>query len=141
MQQDGGLTVGGSGFGVPDIQVVRISVQSRRSKGCRENRYRLAGWGKFVLIQSVHFTFAPEDAGKAEAILRELRDASRKEHGVIGFDVARSRENPNVFALWEHYRDAAALDAHRETDHFKRLVLDGVRPLAQERKAEQLVSI
>lgn len=94
-----------------------------------------------MLIQSVRFTFAPEDADKAEAMLRELRDASRKEEGVIGFDVARSQENPHVFALWEHYRDGAALDAHKDTEHFKRLVLDGVRPLAHERKAEQLVSI
>jgi quinol monooxygenase YgiN len=94
-----------------------------------------------VIVQSVRFTFAPEDADKAEAILRELRDASREEEGVVGFDVARSQENPNVFALWEQYRDDAALDAHKETDHFRRLVLDGVRPLAKERKAEQLVSI
>jgi len=97
--------------------------------------------GKFVLIQSVRFTFAPEDADKAEGMLRELRDASRKEEGVIGFDVARSQENPYVFALWEHYKDGAALETHKETEHFKRLVLDGVRPLAQERKAEQLVSL
>ncbi len=94
-----------------------------------------------MIVQSVRFTFAPEDADKAEAILRELRDASREEEGVVGFDVARSQENPNVFALWEQYRDDAALDAHKETDHFRRLVLDGVRPLAKERKAEQLVSI
>lgn len=89
-----------------------------------------------MLIQSVHFTFTPEDANKAEAILRELRDASRKEEGVIAFDVARSQDRPNVFALWEEYRDRAALDVHRATDHYKRLVLNGVRPLAQQRNAE-----
>jgi quinol monooxygenase YgiN len=86
-----------------------------------------------MLIQSVHFTFAPEDADRAEAMFRELRDASRKEEGVIGFDVARSRDTPGVFALWEQYRDRAALDAHVATDHYKRLVLAGVRPLAQQR--------
>jgi quinol monooxygenase YgiN len=86
-----------------------------------------------MLIQSVHFTFAPENAVTAEAMLRELRDASRKEEGVIGFDVARSRDKPGVFALWEQYRDRDALDAHVATDHYKRLVLEGVRPLAQQR--------
>jgi quinol monooxygenase YgiN len=74
-------------------------------------------------------------------MLRALRDASRQEEGVIGFDVARSRENPNVFALWEQYRDQSALDAHRETEHFKRLVLDGVRSMAQQRIAELVVPI
>jgi quinol monooxygenase YgiN len=94
-----------------------------------------------MLIQSVRYTFAPEDADKAEAILLELRDASRKEEGVITFDVARSKEKSNVFALWEAYRDRAALDAHATTEHFKRLVLNGVRPLAQQRNAEILVPI
>ena len=89
-----------------------------------------------MLIQSIHFTFAPEDADTAEAMLRELRESSREEEGVIGFDVARSRDKPNVFALWEQYRDRAAFDAHVATDHYKRLVLDGLRPLAQQRDGE-----
>jgi quinol monooxygenase YgiN len=94
-----------------------------------------------MLIQSIHYTFAPEDADKAEAILRELRDASRKEEGVITFDVARSQEKPNVFALWEAYKDRAALDAHMATEHFKRLPINGVRPLAQQRNGETVVPI
>ena len=94
-----------------------------------------------TLIQSVHYTFAPEEANKAQELLQELRDASRDEDGVIAFDVARTRENPNVFVLWEEYRDSAALDAHVATEHFKRLVLNGIRLLAKERNAETLVSI
>jgi quinol monooxygenase YgiN len=94
-----------------------------------------------MVIQSIHYTFAPEDADKAEAILRELRDASRKEEGVVAFEVARSHEKPNVFALWEEYRDRAALDAHIATEHFKRLVLDGTRPLALQRSAETVTPI
>ncbi len=89
-----------------------------------------------MLIQSIHFTFAPEDADKAEGFLRELRDESRKEDGVIGFDVGRSEEKPNVFALWEEYRDKAALDSHIATEHFQRLVIRGVRAMAKERNAE-----
>jgi quinol monooxygenase YgiN len=89
-----------------------------------------------MLVQSVHFTFAPEDADKAAAILRELRDASRGEEGVIAFDVARGQDKPNVFVLWEEYRDKGALDAHKATEHYDRLVLNGVRPLAQQRTSE-----
>jgi (4S)-4-hydroxy-5-phosphonooxypentane-2,3-dione isomerase len=88
-----------------------------------------------MLIQSVHFTFAPEDAGKADAMLKELRVASRAESGVIGFDVVRSRERPNEFALWEQYRDDAALESHKATEHYKGLVLEGIRQLAQQRDA------
>jgi (4S)-4-hydroxy-5-phosphonooxypentane-2,3-dione isomerase len=88
-----------------------------------------------MLVQSVHFTFASGDAGKAGVILKELRAASRAESGVIGFEVVRSREKPNEFALWEQYRDDAALESHKATDHYKRLVLEGVRQLAQQRDA------
>jgi len=94
-----------------------------------------------MLIQSIHYTFAPEDANKAETMLRELREASRKEKGVIAFEVARSREKANVFALWEQYRDKAALEDHVVTEHFQRLVINGVRPLAQQRIAETVFPI
>jgi quinol monooxygenase YgiN len=94
-----------------------------------------------MLIQSIHYTFAPDDADEAETILRELRDASCKEEGVIAFNVARSKEKPNVFALWEEYRDKAALDAHIATEHFKRLAINGVRRLAQQRNAETVFPI
>ena len=89
-----------------------------------------------MLVQSIHYTFAPEDGDNVEAILRELQDASRKEAGIVQFEVARSREHPNVFALWEVYRDEAALEAHKETEHFKRLAVNGVRRLAQQRVGE-----
>lgn len=88
-----------------------------------------------MLCQSVHYTFAPEDADKAEALLRELRAASRTEDGVIAFEIARSQDQPNSFALWEEYADRAGLEAHAATEHFKRLVINGIRPLAKERKA------
>ena len=89
-----------------------------------------------MLVQSIHYTFAPEDGVNIEPILRELQDASRKEPGVVSFDVARSHEHPNVFVLWEVYRDEAALEAHKETEHFKRLAVNGVRRLAQQRIGE-----
>jgi len=52
-----------------------------------------------MLINSIHFTFDAADADVAESLFRELRDASRQEVGVIQFEVGRSREKPNVFAL------------------------------------------
>jgi autoinducer 2-degrading protein len=94
-----------------------------------------------MLIQSIHFTFAPEDADKAESFLRELRDESRKEAGVISFDIGRSKEKPNVFALWEEYRDKASLESHIATEHFQRLVIHGVRMMAKQRNAETVFPI
>ncbi len=94
-----------------------------------------------MVIQLIHFTFSAANTAKAQMLLRELREASRKEEGVLGFDVARSQERANTFVLWEQYRDKAAQDAHAATEHFKRLVVNGVRTLAEQRDAEILVSI
>jgi quinol monooxygenase YgiN len=48
-----------------------------------------------MLVQSIHVTFAAEHAEQAESFLRELRDESRKEDGVISFDVGRSNDKAN----------------------------------------------
>src|SRR4051794_40524794 len=40
-----------------------------------------------MIVSAVQFTFAANDAAKAETLLREIRDASRKEPGVVRFDV------------------------------------------------------
>ena len=97
--------------------------------------------GQAMIITSIHYTFASKDADKAELLFRELRDASVKEPGVIQFEVGRSRDDPNVFALWEVYRDKNAVDAHGASEHFKRLVVDGIRPLAQQRNAVTVVPV
>jgi quinol monooxygenase YgiN len=60
---------------------------------------------------------------------------------VIQFQVGRSREKPNVFALWEVYRDKAAIDAHHASEHFQRLVVNGIRPLVQQRNVETVKPI
>ena len=91
-----------------------------------------------MIVQSIHFTFSPSNAGEVESILLEVRDASRKEAGVVSFDVGRSRDKPGVFALWEVYRDAEGLEAHTQTEHFTRLVAGRIRALAIERVVEKV---
>ena len=91
---------------------------------------------KDFIIVPIQFTFASKDADKAESLLQEVRDASVKEPGVIQFQVGRSSEKPNVFALWEVYRDKAAVDAHHASEHYQRLVASGIRPLAQQGNVE-----
>jgi quinol monooxygenase YgiN len=94
-----------------------------------------------MLIQSIHFTIGPENADRAQAMFKELQELSRREAGVLSFEIGRSRDKPNVFALWEKYRDEAALKAHVESEHFVRLVVNGVRSLARERLAETVFPI
>jgi quinol monooxygenase YgiN len=94
-----------------------------------------------MIITSIIFTFAPQDAERAENYFRELRDASVKEPGVVRFEVGRSQEKPNTFALWEVYLDQDAVNAHRGTEHYQRLVVNGIRPLAQHSTVETVTPI
>jgi quinol monooxygenase YgiN len=83
-----------------------------------------------MLVNAVIYTFAPEKTDEAEALLQALRNGSRAEPGCITFDVARSLEDPNVFVLFEEWKDQAALEVHYETAHFKQFGLNGIRALA-----------
>jgi quinol monooxygenase YgiN len=56
---------------------------------------------------------------------------TRKEAGVLRFDLTQDLEDPTRFALVEVYRDAAAVAAHRETAHYATW-RDAVAPLMAE---------
>jgi (4S)-4-hydroxy-5-phosphonooxypentane-2,3-dione isomerase len=43
---------------------------------------------------------------------------SRKEPGVVRFDVIQEVDDPSRFALFELYRDEQAIEAHRATAHY-----------------------
>lgn len=71
---------------------------------------------------------------KVEAILRELAKEIRREPGNLLFTVNRSRDNPNEFLLYEQYKSEQAFLDHRQTPHFKTLVLEGAVPLLERRE-------
>jgi quinol monooxygenase YgiN len=89
-----------------------------------------------MLINAVTYTFPDDKADEAERIFRALRHASLREEGCLGYEVCRGDEaSPGTFALYEKWRDQAALDAHYATEHFVRLGVNGIRPLATGRQA------
>jgi quinol monooxygenase YgiN len=48
----------------------------------------------------------------------------------------RAADNPDLFLLYEHYVDQAALAAHRETPHFKEIIEGTIVPLLERRERE-----
>jgi len=94
-----------------------------------------------MLVNAVIYTFPADKAEEAARTLRPLRDASRAEPGCITFDVARSTEDPNVFVLYEEWRDQAALDEHYTTEHFTRFGVNGIRTLASARVAHRCLPL
>lgn len=57
-----------------------------------------------------------------DSIRREgIDQASRTEDGNIKYDYYLSTEDPDEVLLIEKWRDAAAIEAHKQQPHFKRL--------------------
>jgi quinol monooxygenase YgiN len=62
-------------------------------------------------------------AGQIDAYLAALKEnaaASVREPGCHEFNILVSQKDPNHVLIFEVYDDAAAAQAHRETDHFKK---------------------
>ena len=88
-----------------------------------------------MLINAITYEFKPEDADEAARLLALLQAESRKEAGCHAFDVARSNDAPQIFCLFEKWRDQAALDEHIKTPHFQQYGINGIRKLAVSRVA------
>jgi quinol monooxygenase YgiN len=54
-----------------------------------------------------------------EVVRYDAEHSEKDEPGCLRFDVNQDREDPNRFYFYEIYRDEAALEAHRQTPHFK----------------------
>ena len=50
--------------------------------------------------------------------MRELVFSTRQEPGNLRYDLYCETNTPNTFHIIETYRDASALDTHRETMHY-----------------------
>jgi quinol monooxygenase YgiN len=72
---------------------------------------------------------------EAEAFLRELIAASRREPGCRAYEVHRSLEHPRTFLIYERYEDFVALEAHRQTAHFLRFGKNGLMTIMESRAA------
>ncbi|MGO4377640.1 putative quinol monooxygenase [Pseudoduganella sp. RAF53_2] len=72
------------------------------------------------------------------SILAELRPKSLAEAGCLGYEVYRHAEQANTLLLVERYCDNAALEAHKQSEHYRQLVLARALPLLADRKVELL---
>lgn len=77
--------------------------------------------------------------GKGDAVadaLRSVVPASRAEPGCLLYTANRSADDPDEFLLYERYEEERDLEAHRQTAHFRDIVLGQVVPLLETREVE-----
>jgi (4S)-4-hydroxy-5-phosphonooxypentane-2,3-dione isomerase len=82
------------------------------------SRQAAAQSGQYYVI-TADFEIAAADFDKYVALAKENAAASIKDPGCHEFNIAVSSKNPNHVYIFEIWENAAALDAHRATDHLK----------------------
>ena len=76
----------------------------------------------------VYVEVAISAATAAAAGLRQYREASRMEAGLVRLEVLQQRGRPDLFAIVAHWRDQQALDTHTQAAHAQQLH-DTLQPL------------
>lgn len=67
-------------------------------------------------------------------ILKTVRDESVKEKGNLFYTVHQSNADANIIVLFEGYTDEAAIGEHRNSAHYKDLVIGKIIPLLEKRE-------
>ncbi len=67
-------------------------------------------------------------------LLQEVRSKTIQEKGNLFYKVHESQADANTLILFEGYADAAAQQAHMNAAHFKKVVVEQIVPLLEERE-------
>lgn len=90
-----------------------------------------------MIVLVARYTGKPGQGDTIEAALRKMAPlVAAGEPGCKVYHACRSDENRDYFLLYEHYVDEAALQAHRETPHFKEIIEGTIVPLLDKRERE-----
>jgi autoinducer 2-degrading protein len=90
-----------------------------------------------MIVLVAHYYGKPGRGDAIEAALKQMAPlVATDEPGCKLYHASRSQENPDVFLLYEHYVDEAALLRHRETPHFKEIIEGTIMPLLEKRERE-----
>jgi quinol monooxygenase YgiN len=76
----------------------------------------------------------PESVDTVRDLLSANARASQQEPGCLTFHAHQDLEDPARFMLYEVYRSSADFLAHRESEHFRTYVEEGIAPLLVERE-------
>jgi quinol monooxygenase YgiN len=90
-----------------------------------------------MIVLVAKYTVKPGHGDAVEAALKRMAPlVAANEPGCALYHANRATDNPDLFLLYEHYRDQAALAAHRETPHFKEIIEGTIVPLLDRRERE-----
>lgn len=94
-----------------------------------------------MITFTVRMTFAPEDRHEIAEMLKALAEASRQEPGCVTYIPHCVEGEPNTVLIYEQYRDEAAAEAHRHSEHFNKYAVRGLYQKMRDRSREDLVAL
>ena len=94
-----------------------------------------------MLIVHVHVRVKPEAIEPFKQATLANAQASRKEPGIVRFDLLQQNDDPARFLLVEAYRTADAPAAHKETRHYKSWRDTVEQMMAEPRQSVKLTNV
>ncbi|MBZ5522972.1 MAG: antibiotic biosynthesis monooxygenase [Acidobacteriia bacterium] len=86
-----------------------------------------------MIVLKVDMVVKPGMEEKCRELVRIMQQHSRQEPGCLMYVGHQSTEDPRKFMLYEQYKDAAALEAHRNAPYFKQYVIGELDPIMESR--------
>ncbi len=92
------------------------------------------------IVVIARWQVAEEAIDEVLALLPALRQRTLEEPGCLGYEVLRGLDDGQRITIVERYRDRAAIDAHRDSAHYRELVAARIVPLLRDRQVELLTA-
>ena len=89
-----------------------------------------------MIVLAVTWVANPGKEAEVAGIFRKLEAASRQEPGCLMYMVHRHRTDTARFFIYEQYRDDAALEAHRQSQHFQQYAVTALNGIGERREGE-----
>jgi quinol monooxygenase YgiN len=92
------------------------------------------------IVNAINLDIVPEQFDKFMEVAKENAAASTKDPGCREFNIVVAANDPHHIMFFEVYDNAAALDAHRATDHFKKFQA-ATKDMVAKRDVRQFMSV
>jgi (4S)-4-hydroxy-5-phosphonooxypentane-2,3-dione isomerase len=94
-----------------------------------------------LLIVHVDVSVVPDRVDDFLAATEVNASATRREEGVVRFDVLQDRENPGHVVMVEIYRDEKASTDHKATEHYSQWRDTVASMMARPRQSARFVNV
>jgi quinol monooxygenase YgiN len=96
---------------------------------------------KMEIAVVVKWKVKPSEIDRVLALLPELAAKTRAEPGNLFYSIFQSESEPGELFLVERYANADAASAHRQSEHYRRIVAGTVAPLLDVREVTSVKTL